>query len=141
MTEKRILTGILSLVLALFLFFGFIPATEADALDEILEYAITVDVNEDGTLSMYYHLDWKVLDSTSEGPLSWIRVGIPNTHAKSVQAHSDTISKIGFSSDSGVYVRVDLDRDYYAGEVVSFDFELVQDYMYEMNRFTDGETY
>ena len=32
MTEKRIFAGVLSLVLVLFLFFGFIPATEADAL-------------------------------------------------------------------------------------------------------------
>ena len=139
--RRRVFAGLLSLLLVLFVTFGFVPTAEADALDEILEYTITVDVNEDGTLTMLYHLDWKVLDSTSEGPLSWIKIGIPNSHGISVTALSDTISKIDFYSGGGNYVRVDLDRKYYAGEVVSFDFELIQDYMYEMNRFTDGETY
>ena len=37
-------------------------------LDYIREYEITVDVNEDGTLTMQYHIAWEVLDSDSEGP-------------------------------------------------------------------------
>ena len=141
MTEKRIILGLLSVFVVLSVLFGLLPAARADALDEILEYAITVDVNEDGTLSMRYHFDWKVLDSTSEGPLSWIMVGIPNSNVISADADSDAIENINLSFDSGNYVYVYFDRDYYEGEVVSFDFTLTQDYMYEMNRFTDGETY
>ena len=141
MTEKRIVTGLLSVFFVLSVLLGLAPAAHADALDEILEYAITVDVNDDGTLAMHYHFDWKVLDSTSEGPLSWIMVGVPNANVISVEEDSDVISEVCLSFDGGNYVYVYFDREYYEGEVVSFDFDLVQDYMYEMNRFTDGETY
>ena len=141
MTKKRLFTGLLSLLLVFFIFFGIAPSADAVELDEILEYAITVDVNEDGTLNMHYHIDWKVLDSKSEGPLSWVKIGIPNSHVLSVTGLSDTIAKIAYYSSGGNYVRIDFDRKYYADEVVSFDFELVQDYMYEMNRFAEGETY
>ena len=141
MTKQRVLAALLSGLFAVLLLIGALPPARADALDEILEYAITVDVNEDGTLNMHYHIVWKVLDSTSEGPLSWVMVGIPNTNVVSLQKASSTISNIEFSSGNGSYVRIDLDRDYYEDEVVSFDFDLVQDYMYEMNRFADGETY
>ncbi|MCR5611132.1 MAG: zinc ribbon domain-containing protein [Clostridiales bacterium] len=141
MTERRVFAWFIGLFLIVTVLLGFIPKAKADALDEILLYSITVDVNEDGTLTMRYHFDWKVLDSTSEGPLSWIKVGIPNSNMISVTALSDNITDIGYMSEGGSFVRVDLDREYYADEVVSFDFELVQDYMYEMNRFTEGETY
>ena len=141
MMKKRLASGLLSGLLVLLVLINILPPARADALDEILEYTITVDVNGDGTLNMHYHIDWKVLDSTSEGPLSWVLIGIPNANVSSVQAASDTISDIGLSQDGGIYVRIDLDRDYYEDEVVSFDFDLVQDYMYEMNRFADGETY
>lgn len=141
MKNKRVFAAILAALVVLVTLVGFMPKAQADALDEILEYAITVDVNDDGTLTMRYHIDWMVLDSTSEGPLEWVKIGIPNAHASSLTPLSDTISDISFLTSGGAYVRVDLDRSYYAGEVVSFDFELVQDYMYEMNRFADGETY
>ena len=49
-------------------------------LDEILNYTITIDVNEDATLTMLYHIEWKVLDSTSEGPLEWVHIGVGNKH-------------------------------------------------------------
>lgn len=62
-------------------------AAEED-LDEILNYEITVDVNEDGTLDMTYQIDWKVLDSTSKGPLTWVMIGIPNEHYKNPMKRS-----------------------------------------------------
>ena len=137
---KRLL---LPLLLAIALL-AAMPLARAHAssgdLDEILDYTITVDVNEDATLDMLYHIDWKVLDSTSDGPLSWVRIGIPNMHYVSIEPLSDTIAEIRYSSNGGNYVRIDLDRSYYADEVVSFDFKLVQDYMYQVNRDRDGET-
>ena len=113
---------------------------EAADLDEILRYEITVDVNEDATLHMVYHIDWMVLDSTSEGPLSWVLIGIPNRHCSEIIARSDAVRKIGYTSSGGDNIRVDLDRDYYAGEVAEIEFELVQDYMYDVDAYTDGET-
>ena len=52
----------------------------AKDLDEIQKYYITVDTRNDGTLDMTYEIEWKVLDSTSEGPLEWVKIGIPNSH-------------------------------------------------------------
>ncbi len=121
-----------------------IPLTRAQAatgdLDEIINYTITVDVNDDATLDMVYHIDWLVLDSTSDGPLTWVRVGIPNKHYVSLEPLSSTIDDISYSSSSGGCARIDLDRAYRAGEIASFDFKLAQDYMYQANRDNEGET-
>ncbi len=108
-------------------------------LDEIVAYDITVDVNPDATLTMVYHIDWKVLDSTSDGPLSWVRVGIPNKHYFAMEGQDSTVKRISYDSSGGSYARIDLDRSYYAGEVASFDFKLVQDYMYQVGRDNQGE--
>ncbi|MCR5808191.1 MAG: zinc ribbon domain-containing protein [Clostridiales bacterium] len=139
---KKAVVIIAALALLLTVLIGVAPkAKAAGPLDEILEYRITVDVNEDGTLTLTYHFDWKVLDSSSEGPLEWVKVGIPNSNYLSMRGLSDTVDSVTYYSKSGTYARVDLDRKYYEGEVVSFDFEVVQDYMYQMNYFTEGETY
>ena len=52
----------------------------AGDLDYIHDYTITVDPRTDGSLTMSYYLEWEVLDSTSEGPLTWIKIGIPNAN-------------------------------------------------------------
>ena len=113
---------------------------KAQALDEILLYEVTVDVNEDATLSIEYHIDWKVLDSTSEGPLEWATIGIPSGNYLSMTPLSSAVREISYSSDGGSFARIDLDRSYYAGEVADIRFMLVQDYMYEVDRLTEGET-
>ncbi len=106
--------------------------------DEILNYTITVDVNDDATLNLNYHIDWKVLDSGSGiGPLTWMKIGIPNSHVISTKGLSSTVDHI---NRSGNYVEVYLDRKYYEGDVASVDFLVVQDYMYQVNKFTEGET-
>ena len=106
--------------------------------DEILNYTITVDVNDDATLNLKYHIDWKVLDSGSGiGPLTWMKIGIPNSHVIETKGLSDTVDHI---NRSGNYAEVYLDKKYYEGEVASVDFLVVQDYMYEVNKFTEGET-
>jgi hypothetical protein len=127
---------IFGFIAALFLLALVIPVTAARAagpLDEIKNYTITIDPRSDGTLDIKYHIDWLVLDSTSEGPLSWVKVGIPNRHADDIKALSATIKSIGYMEDSGSYVRVDLDREYTAGETVSFDFSLHQSYLYRLD--------
>ena len=135
---KRLFSALLALVFALAMPLSSAWAASGD-LDEIVDYRITVDVNPDATLTMLYHIDWKVLDSTSEGPLTWVRVGIPNKHYVSMEAMSDTIDSIRYDSSGGSYARIDLDRAYKAGEVASFDFKLDQDYMYEVGRDNLGE--
>ena len=134
--KKRL--GLLFLLLAALLL--PMAASAAGDLDEILNYTVTAEVNEDATVTLTYHVEWKVLDSSSEGPLSWVTIGIPNSHCSDVTALSDCIRKISTTYSNGSCVRIDLDRDYYAGEVAVMDFSLVQDYMYQVNELTEGET-
>ena len=54
-----------------------VEATSSD-LDYINLYEVVVDPRNDGTLDISIHLNWEVLDSTSEGPLEWVKIGIPN---------------------------------------------------------------
>ena len=132
------------LVLALCLML-LVPAlslcAQAKDLDEILNYTITVDVNEDATLHMVYHIDWKVLDSDSEGPLEWVKIGVPNSHHSELKGLSSAVKRIsGMSQNGETYARIDLDRAYYAGEVAGIEFELTQDYLYQVDMLAEGET-
>ena len=117
------------------LVFFLLPQTSFQAmakeLDYIREYMIDIEVREDGSLDMYYHITWEVLDSSSEGPLEWVKIGIPNSHVTDIRALSDTIDKIRYLSDGGDYVRIDLDKKYYAGEVVEFEFYIHQYNMHQ----------
>ena len=132
----------LVLILCLMMLLPVIAMRAAAAdLDEILNYTITVDVNEDATLHMVYHIDWKVLDSTSEGPLEWVKIGVPHSHYSSMEGRSDAVRRISGMNENGeTYARIDLDRAYYAGEVAQIEFELTQDYMYQVDMMTEGET-
>lgn len=130
---------LLTLVFSFAILFNKTDA-QAKKLDEILTYSIIAEVNDDATVTLTYHIDWKVLDSSSEGPLEWVKIGIPNNKYKSYRALSNTISKIAPLSSGGSWMRIDFDRKYYKDEVVSFDFEVVQDYIYQMNYSNEGET-
>lgn len=132
---KKRLGKIIATLAALMVVFA-IPVY-AKATDEILDYEIAVQVNEDATLNLYYHIDWKVLDSGDVGPLTWMNIGLPNKHVVSSEALSDTISKLDVS---GEYAKVYLDRSYYEGEVASVDFLIVQDNMYQVDKLREGET-
>ena len=105
-------------------------------LDYIHEYQIKVDPREDGTLDMQVYLKWEVLDSTSEGPLSWIRVGVPNCYVDEFRPLSSSIKKIKYMYDSGSSViRVDLRENYYKGDIVEikFAYHLSRMYMLSTN--------
>ena len=106
--------------------------------DRIENYTITVDVNDDATLDLTYHIDWKVLDSGSGiGPLTWMKIGIPNSHVIKTEGLSSTVDHI---NQSGNYAEVYLDKSYYEGDVASVDFLVVQDYMYQVDKLKEGET-
>lgn len=108
-------------------------------LDEILEYNMTVDVNEDATLDITYDISWMVLDSSSEGPLEWVEIGIPNKHCLNYEALTDTISRMKLkNSGSSAYVQVYLDKKYYAGDVANFSFKITMSNMYKID---DGDAY
>ena len=115
-----------------------VPAISAaaKATDEIIDYSITVDVNDDASLDMVYHIDWKVLDD-SIGMLEWIDLGVPNKYHDNLKPLSDTIDHI---EDKGNKLAIYLDRAYSEGETVSLDFSMTQDHMYQIDKWTEGET-
>ena len=130
---------LLPLLLALLLSFTApfaMTARAAEPTDEIEHFVITVDVQEDASLLMTYHIDWKVLDDEAYGPLEWVNIGLPNSH------HSDVTGLLNVSSidDHGSSLDIYLDREYYEDEVASFEFSFVQDHMYQIDRYVEGET-
>ena len=123
-------------VLLLFCMFFAAGTVFAAATDEILDFTITVDVNDDASLTMIYHIDWKVLDD-SIGELEWIDLGVPNGSHWDIKPLSNTINYI---DDYGSELYIYLDRPYGENETVSIDFSMTQDYMYQIDKWVEGET-
>ncbi|MCR5278616.1 MAG: zinc ribbon domain-containing protein [Lachnospiraceae bacterium] len=133
--------ALLAILLVSLLFIPGVKANAASPTDEILNYEITVHVNEDATLTMVYHIVWQALyDGGGSDPLTWVKIGIPNDHATGIKALSDNIKSASYLGSGGSYVRVDFKDKYYKNDIVDFSFELNQDYMYEMNVLKEGET-
>ncbi len=138
MKMKIQIKRIINICVCLAFFFGIFGAGKdivyaGDPTDEILDYEVTVDVNSDATLNIKYHIEWEVLESTENGPVDWVKIGIPNTHVLDYEALSDNISTIEIDKSNGSYANVYFEYKYYAHEVISFDFEIRQDYMYQVN--------
>ena len=140
---KKYITKIVLAAFTVALILAVLPADTAFAADtdEITNYEITVDVNDDATLNIVYHIEWKVLETDGIGPLTWVQVGIPNKKYLSYGSLSDNIKRMSVSTSGGeVLARIDLDREYGKGETVKFDFYVIQDYMYQMNKVEEGYT-
>ena len=136
--NKKLLITIFFAIIAIFM---FSCNCQAVTLDEILNYTTTVSPRDDGTLDIKYNIQWKVLDSTTEGPLEWVKIGIPNQHVDEIKKISKNIKKIKYSSSGGNYVRIDFKDKYEAGEVVDFEFSIHQSYMYNINDSTGKVSY
>lgn len=128
---KKILKPIIFIILVLALL--FIPEVNAyttNPLDRIDLYEITVNPRKDGTLDIEFNIEWTVLDSYTEGPLEWIKIGIPNYDATEFKKISNNISKISYMTEFGSFIRIDLDRSYHKGETVNIKFSYHQSRMY-----------
>lgn len=136
--RNKIHLFVITILISLFALSGNVYA--AAPTDEIINYDIVVDVNDDATLTIKYHVDWEVLESDSAGALTWVQVGIPNSHTVSYTPLSDNISRMSITSSGGYFARIDFDRSYYKDDIASFDFEIVQDYMYQVDKLSEGET-
>ena len=95
----------------------------ADA-DEIIDYQVTVDPREDSTLDITYEIKWKVLDSETEGPLSWCQISTPNENFDEITPLSDTIEDI--SKYKGAYVKIELDKPYEQDEELTIKYKIHQ---------------
>lgn len=126
---------IITLIFLITTIFAFIPTTKAytsKPLDYIEEFNIIVSPNSDATLNFDYELKWRVLDDSSEGPLEWVKIGIPNKYVSNIEVIStDTISKARYYNDGGdTTVRLDLNRKYYKNELVNMHFKFRQSHMF-----------
>lgn len=121
------------LVFLLFIFSCFCNCRcQAASLDEIVNYEVTVDPRlSDGTLDIMYEITWKVLDSTSQGPLEWVQIGTPNSNFDNVVALTSNIKSI--KKYNGSYVRIDFKKKYYAGDQVKFKYKIHQSKMYTLS--------
>ena len=64
----------------------------ADNLDEIENYTIYAEPDwEDGSVYLKYDITWKVLDSDTDGPLEWVKIGIPNSNVEEIEGYSSNI--------------------------------------------------
>jgi hypothetical protein len=66
-----------------------------------------------------------------------VNIGMPNSSHSEITALGDSTDRI---EDKGNTLAVYLDRSYYEDEVASFEFSFVQDRMYQIDRFVEGET-
>lgn len=128
--KKRYL--LFTAILAIFFFGIGYPKVYAEELDRIENMTVTVDPRmTDASLDIQYEITWKVLDSTTEGPLTWVRIGTPNEYFDNATALSDNIEKI--DSYSGSYVRIDFKRPYEAGESLTFKYSIHQRFVYKLS--------
>ena len=103
-------------------------------LDEILNYEITITPNvEDASLDIVYDITWKVLDSTTQGPLTWVQIGTPNEFF-TADAISENISSI--NKYRNTYVRIDFKKKYYKDDVVRFQYKI---HNKNVSYFEDGK--
>lgn len=119
-------------VISLCFVFNLNSTWAAKPLDEILSYSITADVQDNATVDLTYDISWEVLDSTSEGPLEWVQIGLPNNHINDMVGLSDTVSRINSKNSGGSYAVIYFDKKYYKGDVVNFSFKVNMDYMYQV---------
>lgn len=114
-------------IIGLFLFIFFVfPLCSCEVgsdgdVDRINYYEIKIDQREDGTLDMTYTIEWEVL-SNSEGPLKWVKIGIPNKYIDSIQNLSDECSKVYYYDDDGEFIRCNLKNSISKGEIANFKF-------------------
>lgn len=105
-----------------------VPTAYAGDLDYIRNYDITIAPNtEDGSLDMTVHLRWEVL---AEGPVEWVKIGIPNGSIRDVKALTDNIASLDFDNS---YMYVYFDRGYDDGEIIEFSYRWTQEYMYTLD--------
>ena len=77
-------------------------------------------------MTLRYDIAWKVLDSTSEGPLTWVQIGVPNDAYEITGFGGDAVSATPYNQNGESKVRLDLNREFQAGETATFTFTIRQ---------------
>ena len=121
------------------------PAVSADTgdYDEIQSYVITVDPRQDGSADITYEIDWQVVGGGSGDYLSWVNIGLANSHADDIRVLTpDTVADVSLVTENGSYAKVTFHDKYYAPDVaaanggqsrVKFAFQVHQSHLFTMN--------
>lgn len=109
-------------------------------LDEIENYIIKVTPQSDATLKMNYYIEWKVLNDDQEGPLEWVKIGVPNKYVYDITFGGD-VKTAKYYSDSGAFIRADLNRKFYAGEIAKIEFSFTQKRIFTKTKNADTVEY
>lgn len=118
---------LLLLCLCTLLLSALVTPAYAGDLDYIDEYHVTVTPNsEDGSLYIEARFRWTVLE---EGPVEWLKIGIPNGSIREEIALSDNIESLSFDNS---YMYVYFNERYYDGKTFEFAYSWVQEYMYSL---------
>ncbi len=92
-------------------------------LDRLLDYQVHVAPQEDGSAEITYRYRWEVLNSSREGPLEWVKLGMANQYYVLLE-YGGAIEKPRSSTET--HLSFDLDKSYYKGEVAEFWFTVRQ---------------
>lgn len=99
----------------------------------ILDYKVNLTPRSDGTVNIQYYQKWLV----TGGHIPWITVGTPNDNF-TIVGYTGAASRMSSASQGGWSgVRLDLDRDYRAGEVFEVFFGIIQRNLF----YADQESY
>ena len=138
---KKLFGIIFTVILSFSLAFGYkLPAFASGDTDVIHNYDITVDVNEDASLNVKYHIIWEVLESDSLGPVTWISLGIPSHSHLNINDYSENIDYITPNYSNGAFLEVYFKDSYYEGETIDFYVDITVYDLYIVNDLTEGET-
>ncbi len=123
-TGKAIAMVVIILFQVLILLWAF--SFEPKPQDEILSYDVTVIPRDDGSLDIQYSFVWKALDPTED--LTWVEIGMANEHytVDPVSLSPTITNYTQVNYDGEVYLELDLDHAYSAGDVVEFSFRVNQ---------------
>lgn len=118
------------------------PYAEEGDMDYIRSYVVTVDLREDGSADITYDIDWQVLAGDATEYLSWVKIGLANSHVDELTPLTDTIADLQYSDDGGSYAKVVLAHRYYSPAVaaqnggssdVQFAFSVHQSHLFTRN--------
>lgn len=129
MKKKHVFFAILFVAITMLI---ISPKCLATDLDEIEDYNVVVEPRmNDGSLDITYEITWKVLDSSTEGPLEWVQIGTPNSDFDNPTALSKNIRSI--KPYNGPFVKIIFNKKYYAGDTLTFKYKIHQSYMYKIS--------
>ena len=120
----RLSAGILVLAV---LVLAVMPVFADTGTYRIMDYTVILQPQSDGQVKITVTQQWQV----NGGDIPWVTVGLPNSYF-SVEDFGGAAAKVSPANDSGFSgVRIDLDKDYTAGQTFNINFTVLQQNLLE----------